>query len=128
MPSTKDLPKTLKRSPTKARRTYAKTLENAEKQYGDGERAHRTAIASLKHGFEKVGDHWEAKDEQGPSDPRAAKGGEAARRGAGESFGGVDYFGSTVGELRDRAKDLGIRGRWRMDKKELARAIDRRQD
>jgi hypothetical protein len=75
-----------------------------------------------------VGDHWEAKDEQGPSDPRAAKGGEAARRGAGESFGGVDYFGSTVGELRDRAKDLGIRGRWRMDKKELARAIDRRQD
>jgi hypothetical protein len=128
MPSTKGLPKTLKRSPAKARRTYAKTLENAEEQYGDGERAHRTAIASLKHGFEKVGDHWEAKDEQGPSDPRAAKGGEAARRGAGESFGGVDYFGSTVGELRDRAKDLGIRGRWRMDKKELARAIDRRQD
>jgi hypothetical protein len=128
MPSTKGLPKTLKRSPAKARRTYAKTLENAEEQYGDGERAHRTAIASLKHGFEKVGDHWEAKDEQGPSDPRAAKGGEAAHRGAGESFGGVDYFGSTVGELRDRAKDLGIRGRRRMDKKELARAIDRRQD
>jgi cation transport regulator ChaB len=128
MPSTKDLPKTLKRSPTKARRTYAKTLENAEKQYGDGERAHRTAIASLKHGFEKVGDHWEAKDEQGPSDPRAVQGGDPARRGAGESFGGVDYFGSTVGELRDRAKDLGVRGRWRMDKKELARAIDRRQD
>jgi cation transport regulator ChaB len=128
MPARKDLPATLRRSPAKAQRTYAKTLENAEEQYGDGERAHRTAIASLKHGFEKVGDHWEAKDEQGPSDPRAARGGNAAREGAGESFGGVDYFGSTVGALRDRAKDLGIRGRWRMDKKELARAIDRRQD
>ena len=128
MPARKDLPATLKRSPAKAQRTYAKTLENAEEQYGDGERAHRTAIASLKHGFEKVGDHWEPKDEKGPSDPRGAKGGDPARRGAGESFGGVDYFGSTVDQLRDRAKDLGIRGRWRMDKRELARAIDRKQD
>ena len=128
MPARKDLPGTLKRSPAKAQRTYAKTLEHAEEQYGDGERAHRTAIASLKHGFEKVGDHWEPKDEKGPSDPRAAKGGDPARRGAGESFGGVDYFGSTVEELRDRAKDLGVRGRWRMDKNELARAVDRKQD
>jgi len=128
MPGKKDLPATLQRSPAKAQRTYSKTLENAEEQYGDGERAHRTAIASLKHSFEKVGDHWEAKDEKGPSDPRAARGGNPARRGAGESFGGVDYFGSTVDQLRDRAKDLGIRGRWRMDKKELARAIDRKQD
>ena len=128
MPGKRDLPGTLQRSPAKAQRTYAKTLENAEEQYGDGERAHRTAIASLKHGFEKVGDHWEAKDEKGPSDPRAAKGGNPARRGAGESFGGVDYFGSTVDELRERAKGRGIRGRWRMDKKELARAIDRKQD
>ena len=128
MPGKVNLPATLRRSPAKAQRTYAKTLESAEEQYGDGERAHRTAIASLKHGFEKVGDHWEPKDEKGPSDPRAAKGGNPARRGAGESFGGVDYFGSTVDELRDRAKGLGIRGRWKMDKKELARAIDRKQD
>ena len=128
MPRTKDLPATLQRSPAKAQRTYAKTLANAEDQYGDGERAHRTAIASLKHSFEKVGDHWEPKDEKGPSDPRAAKGGSPARRGAGESFGGVDFYGSTVDELRSRARDLGIRGRWRMDKKELARAIDRKQD
>jgi hypothetical protein len=128
MPARKDLPATLKRSPAKAQRTYAETLENAEEQYGDGERAHRTAIASLKHSFQKVGDHWEPKKAKGPSDPRAAKGGDPARRGAGESFGGVDYLGSTVDELRDRAKDLGIRGRWRMDKRELARAIDRKQD
>ena len=128
MPGLKDLPGTLQRSPAKAQRTYAETLENAERQYGDGERAHRTAIASLKHSFEKVGDHWEPKDEKGPSDPRAAKGGDPKRRNAGESFGGVDYLGSTVGELRARARDLGIRGRWEMNKKELARAIDRKQD
>jgi cation transport regulator ChaB len=128
VPRTKDLPATLKRSPAKAQRTYAKTLANAEDQYGDGERAHRTAIASLKHSYEKVGDHWEPKDEKGPSDPRAARGGDPARRESGESFGGVDFYGSTVDELRDRARDLGIRGRWRMDKKELARAIDRKQD
>ncbi len=128
MPAKKDLPATLKRSPAKAQRTYAETLESAEDQYGDGERAHRTAIASLKHSFEKVGDHWEPKDRKGPSDPRAAIGGDPARRGAGESFGGVDFYGSTVDELRDRARDLGIRGRWRMDKRELARAIDRKQD
>ena len=127
MPARKDLPATLKRSPVKAQRTYAKTLDSAEAQYGDGERAHRTAVASLKHGFEKVGDHWEPKDEKGPSDPRAARGGDPGRRG-GESFGGVDYFGSTVGELRERAGRLGIQGRWRMNKRELARAIDRKQD
>ena len=127
MPGKVNLPGTLKRSPAKAQRTYAETLESAEEQYGDGERAHRTAFASLKHSFQKVGDHWEPKKEKGPSDPRAARGGNP-KRNAGESFGGVDFFGSTVDELRERAKGLGITGRWSMNKKELARAIDRRQD
>jgi cation transport regulator ChaB len=127
MPGMQDLPRTLKRSPAKAQRTYAETLANAEREYGDGERAHRTAIAALKHSFEKVGDHWEPKERRGPSDPRAAQGGASARRGRGESFGGVDYFGSTADELRARAKRLGIRGRWKMNKKELARAIARKQ-
>lgn len=128
MPGMKDLPETLKRSPKKAQRTYAATLENAEEQYGDGERAHRTAIASLKHSFEKVEDHWEPKKEKGPSDPRSERGGDPYRRNAGESFGGVDFYGNTVDELRVRAGRLGIRGRWRMNKEELARAIDRKQD
>jgi hypothetical protein len=128
MPAKRDLPATLQRSPKKAQRTYAKTLDNAEEQYGDGERAHRTAIASLKHSFEKVEDHWEPKKEKGPSDPRSARGGDPARPNAGESFGGVDVYGNTVDELRERAGRLGIRGRWRMTKKELARAIDRKQD
>ena len=128
MPGKVNLPDTLKRSPAKAQRTYAETLESAEEQYGDGARAHATAFASLKHSFQKVGDHWEPKKEKGHSDPRSVKGGDPKRRNAGESFGGVDYFGSTVSELRARAKGLGIRGRWEMTKTELARAIDRRQD
>src|ERR671921_298209 len=109
MPGLKNLPSTLKRSPAKAQRTYAKTLETAEEQYGDGERAHRTAIASLKHSFEKVGDHWEPKDEKGPSDPRAAKGGARARRGEGETFGGVDVRGNSKADLYARAKRLRVR-------------------
>ena len=60
------LPSTLKRSPEKAQRTYEETLKHAEAEYGSGERAGRTAYASLKHSFEKVGDHWEAKDRKGP--------------------------------------------------------------
>ena len=127
MPGKVDLPRTLKRSPAKAQRTYGETLESAERQYGDGERAHRTAIAALKRGYQKVDDHWEAKKHKGPSDPRAAKGGNPHRRNAGESFGGVDFYGSTVDELRSRAKELGVSGRWRMTKVELARAIDRKQ-
>ena len=128
MPGMQDLPKTLKRSPRKAQETWARTHDAAVEEYGEGERAHRTAIASLKHSFQKVGDHWEPKRHRGPSDPRAAKGGAAARRGEGESFGGVDVFGSTRAELYERARRLKVPGRSSMSKEELARAIARRQD
>lgn len=74
-----------------------------------------------------MGDHWEPKKEKGPSDPRAAKGGKQARDEEGETFGGVDYFGHTRQELYERAQALGIKGRSTMDKKELARAIARKQ-
>ena len=64
MPTRKeDLPGTLQRSPRKAQKTYAETLDSAEAQYDSEERAHRTAWAAVKQGFEKVGDHWEAKDD-----------------------------------------------------------------
>jgi ChaB len=59
------LPSTLARSPKKAQNTYIETLEAAEKKHGDGEAAHRIALASLEHSFEKVGDHWERKQEEG---------------------------------------------------------------
>jgi hypothetical protein len=121
------MPGTLKRSPDKAQRTYARTLENAEKEYGSGERASRTAYASLKHGFEKVGDHWQAKSRKGPSDAQAARGGSAARRGKGKTAGGVDERGHSRAELYERARSLGIAGRSRMNKEGLARAIARKQ-
>lgn len=121
------LPDTLKRSPAKAQRTYLKTLEHAEEEYGRGERASRTAISALKHQFEKVGDHWEPKDHPGPSDSRARQSTADKRRGEGETFGGVDVEGHTRDELYQRAKDLDIRGRSRMNKEELARAIARKQ-
>jgi cation transport regulator ChaB len=128
MPAREDLPETLKRSPKKAQETYIKTHDSAVESYGEGERAHRTAFSSLKHSFEKVGDHWEPKDHKGPSDPRAAIGGKAARDGQGETFGGVDFFGHSKDELYERAKDLKVRGRSKMSKEDLARAIARKQD
>ena len=127
MPGRESLPSTLKRSPAKAQRTWIKTHDSAVKEYGEGARAHRTAFAAVKHAFKKVGDHWEPKSRKGPSDPQAAKRGSAARRGKGETFGGVDYYGSTKGELYRKAKRLRIAGRSRMDKKEIARAISRKQ-
>jgi cation transport regulator ChaB len=126
MPARRELPDTIARSPKKAQRTWMKAHDSAVETYGEGERAHRTAFAALKHSFEKVGDHWEPKDRKGPSDPQAAKSGRAARRG-GRTYAGVDVLGSTRDELYERARKLGVRGRSRMRKNELARAIARKQ-
>ena len=101
MPGRKSLPDTLRRSPAKAQRTWIKAHDSALEQYGDGSR--------------------------GPSDPRAKKGAGEARRGKGETLGGIDYYGSTKEELYDRAKKLDVQGRSGMSKKELARAIARKQ-
>jgi hypothetical protein len=121
-----DVPATLKRSPAKARETWKKTHDSAVETYGEGERAHRTAFSSLKHGWEKVGDHWEPKAEKGPSDPQAAKSGAAARAG-GETFGGVDVLGHSRSELQRRARELGVTGTSSMRKRDLARAIAKKQ-
>ena len=122
-----EMPSTIERSPPKAQRTWAKAHDSAVETYGEGERAHRTAYAALKHSFEKRGDRWQPKDKKGPSDPRAAKGGDEARRGKGEAFGGVDYLGSSKQELYERARELGVKGRSSMSKEELAEAISKKQ-
>ena len=120
------LPSTLERSPKKAQDTYEKTLESAEKTYdGDEERAHRAAWASVKHSFEKVGDHWEPKDHKGPSDPRAEQGGPNA---SGASYGGVDLNGKTKDELLDEARKLGAHVTTHMRKDEVAEAIRHAND
>jgi hypothetical protein len=118
------LPSTLARSPKKAQETYIHTLESAEKTHGDGEAAHRIALASLKHSFEKVGDHWEAKRRKGPSDRQDAKRGRAARESHLPTAGGVDAFASKA-HLLEVAKRLDVKGRTRMSKGELVKAIDK---
>jgi hypothetical protein len=122
-----EMPSTLQRSPEKAQRTYAETLKHAEAEYGSGERAGRTAYASLKHGYEKVGDHWEAKAHKGPSDPQAARSGAAARDRPRATYGGVDAQGHSRAELYERAKSLGVPGRSKMNKDQLAQAVARKQ-
>lgn len=117
------LPSTLERSPTKAQETYMHTLEAAEETHGDGEAAHRIAIASLKHSFEKVGDHWEPKAVPGPSDDQDAKTGDEALDSTTPTAGGVDAR-ATKAHLLVIARRLDVKGRSRMTKPQLVEAID----
>jgi cation transport regulator ChaB len=127
MVAKEDLPATLKRSPKKAQETFSATHDSAVETYGEGERAHRTAFAALKHSFEKVGDHWEPKDEKGPSDAQAAKQAPQSRQGGAETAGGVDANASKK-HLMDVARRLDVRGRSTMTKDELVEAIGKAND
>ena len=113
-----ELPSTIARSGERARRTFAKTYDSAEESYGEGERAARTAYSALKHTHEKVGDHWEPKDEYGPSDDHAAQGRTSPR----PTEEGVDARASKQ-HLYDVAKRLDVPGRSRMSKDELVEAV-----
>ncbi|HMO10728.1 MAG TPA: ChaB family protein [Actinotalea sp.] len=113
-----ELPRTVARSSAKARRTFAKAHDSAAEQYGEGRRAHQTAYSALKHTHERVGDRWVAKEENGPSDARAA-----GDPGA-PTHGGVDANASKQ-RLYDVAKRLQIRGRSAMSKRELVTAIEK---
>ena len=122
-----DVPDTIERSPKKVQDTYEKTLDSAHEQYDSEERAHRTAWAAVKHVAEKKGDHWELKDEPGPSDPQSKQSGRQARDHPKATYGGVDVEQNTKAELYERAKKLDIEGRSSMTKEELAAAIAKRQ-
>jgi len=114
-----ELPSTLQKSEDKAKRTFAKAHDAAAEQYDDAERAHRVAYSALKHSYEKVGDHWEPKDQPGPSDERAESGGPQP---SGETAEGVDA-NATKKHLIELAKRLNISGRSRMTKDELVEQI-----
>lgn len=118
-----ELPGTLQRSEAKAQRTFAKAHDSAEEEYGEGERAHRVAYAALKHTYEKVGDHWERKEQAGPSDERA-EGGAGTER---PTAGGVDANANKA-HLMDLARRLDLRGRSSMNKHELVEALQREND
>lgn len=121
MPAREEMPSTLKRSPRKAQDTWAETHDSAVETYGEGERAHRTAFAAVKHSFEKVGDHWEPKERKGPSDSQAARGAGARR---GRTAGGVDANASKD-HLMEVARKLEVPGRSRMTKAQLVEAIQK---
>ncbi len=123
-----DLPSTIRRSDEHAQAIFTETLNSAEETYGPGERARRTAFASLKHSYEKVGDHWERKAHRGPSDAQAARGvGEGSAR-ARPTAGGVDAKGHTKQELLERARSLGVDVKSRMTKDEVVVALERHND
>lgn len=65
-----------------------------------------------------MGDHWEKKDESGPSDEKAA----GSRGSKGDTQGGVDANASKE-HLLGIAKKLDISGRSTMKKDELVDAI-----
>ena len=93
----------------------------AEEQYDSEARAHQTAWSAVKHSFEKVGDHWEAKDERGPSDPQSKQSSAAKRDRPKATHGGVDVEGNTKQQLYERARKAGVDGRSRMTKARAGR-------
>jgi cation transport regulator ChaB len=114
------MPSTLRRSDERAQDIWVKTHDSAVESYGEGERAHRTAFASLKHEYRKSGDKWVPKGHRGPSDPQAAGNRSTHRMTAG----GYDVGPrATVKELREEARELKIAGRSKMNKDELKAAI-----
>ncbi len=125
MPTKDEMPSTLQRSSKKAQRTWGETHDSAVETYGEGERAHRTAYSSLKHSFEKVGDHWEPKEggRKGPSDKQAARETPRSTKG-GETKGGVDANASKA-HLMELARKLDVKGRSTMSKSELVDALQK---
>jgi cation transport regulator ChaB len=123
-----DIPSTIARSDRHAQEIYTKTHDSAVETYGEGEHAHRVAFASLKHSYKKVGDHWEQKSARGPSDEQAARGPTTAKkstdpdtaRTAGGRVAGEDR---TKQDLLQEARRVGVIGRSRMNKEELAQAL-----
>ena len=119
-----ELPSTLTRSDDKAQRTYAKAHDTAaETYYRDEERANRVAFSALKHTHEKVGDHWEPKEDKGPSDAQAEGGADTNRPTAG----GVDANASKK-HLMELARRLDVSGRSTMSKQELVEALQKAND
>lgn len=131
MPTRKeDLPRTIQRSDEHAQHIYAKTHDSAVETYGEGRRAHQTALAALKHSYRKEGDRWVAKDRKGPSDPQAARSVTSSNKSSDQARARRTGGGKEVpleqwpkDALYDQAQNLEIKGRSKMSKQELVSAI-----
>ena len=129
MPTRKqDLPGTIQRSDEHAQHIYAKTHDSAVETYGEGRRAHQTALAALKHSYQKEGDHWVAKDKKGPSDPQAARSSTSSQKSTDRAKATADGKQVPLNEwtkedLYNQAQNLDIAGRSKMSKGELISAI-----
>ncbi|HAG63962.1 MAG TPA: cation transport regulator ChaB [Kocuria sp.] len=118
-----EIPSTLRRSDEKAQDTFAQAYDSAQEEYQEESRAARTAWAAVKHTHEKVGGHWEPKEENGPSDASAEKGGLNKE----DTAGGVDANASKE-HLYEIAQELDVQGRSGMTKDELVEAIGKAND
>jgi hypothetical protein len=118
MPTRKDIPKTLKRSPKKAQDTYAAAHDSAVKEYGEGERATAPRCRPSNTRPRRSATTGSPKVEKGPSDPKAA-GGHGSKA---KTAGGVDANASKE-HLLSVAKRLDISGRTKMTKSDLVDAI-----
>ena len=116
-----EIPDTLDRSDAKAQDTFAKAYDAAMEQYDDESRAARTAWAAVKHTHEKVGDHWEPKEQNGPSDDASEESGPDPQ---GETAGGVNANASKE-HLYEQAQELEVEGRSEMTKNELVDALEK---
>ena len=123
VPDRDDVPSTLQRSEPKAQRTYVKAKDSAYETRDDATYANRVAWSAVKHSYAKVGDHWEAKEERGPSDAQAARSGEEARDSDEPTGGGVDENASKA-ELYEQAREQDVPGRSKMSKDELVDALE----
>jgi hypothetical protein len=84
-------------------------------------------MAAVKHSFEKVGDHWEPKDEKGPSDAQAARDTSSGSAKDRPTAGGVDANASKK-HLYELAQRLEVPGRSSMTKAQLVEALGRAND
>jgi hypothetical protein len=112
------MPSTLRRSSREAQETWIKAHDGAVRMYGEGQRASRSAYAALKHDFQKVGHRWKPKEGHAPS--------EKARRETGQQSARAEVDPQASKErLYRRARELHVRGRSSMTKKELINALQR---
>ncbi len=103
-------PSTLQRSDDTAQATCAKTTTPPSRRYGEGERAHRTAFAAVKHSLREGRRPLGAQGRAGP-ERRAGRAAppRPARRGRRDTAGGVDANASKK-HLYELAQRLDVAG------------------